>query len=172
MTLIETVIAMAMLVLFTGVVASVLSFTQQFFRESESLDYSGKFLSDNGSNGLMLDHYQLQLAMDYLIAQLQQPGLSKDAILAITEGPYQCSDDPVKDWGLLMGSSPRLPQNDNSKRYKICLETTRMVEPSLKQLSDNQNELAGIYFLQALPNQLNASTLPTRQLFCRPRPFC
>lgn len=30
----------------------------------------------------------------------------------------------------------------------------------------------GIYLLQALPERLNASTLPTRRLFCRPRPFC
>ena len=30
----------------------------------------------------------------------------------------------------------------------------------------------GIYVLQALPDRLDASTLPARRLFCRPRPFC
>ena len=36
----------------------------------------------------------------------------------------------------------------------------------------NSSATPGLYVLQALPTQLNASTLPVRRLFCRPRPFC
>ena len=36
----------------------------------------------------------------------------------------------------------------------------------------NNGATPGLYVLQALPTQLNASTLPVRRLFCRPRPFC
>ena len=168
MTLLEMVIAIAMLILFMGVVASVLSFTQQFFKQSETLDGSDVLLANNDSNGLLVDQHQLQLAMDQLIAQLQQPGLSKNAIEAIAAGPTKCSEDPANDWGL-MGSSPPLPQ-ESSKRYRICLETTPLREPTLNELL--ANEPPGIYILQALPDQLDASTLPSRQLFCRPRPFC
>ena len=168
MTLLEMVIAIAMLVLFMGVVASVLSFTQQFFKQSETLDGSEVLLSKNDSNGLLVDQHQLQLAMDKLITQLQQPGLLKADIEAIVAGPAQCSEDPVSDWGL-MGSSPTLPQ-EGSRRYRICLDTTPLREPTLDELL--ANEPPGIYILQALPDELDASTLPSRQLFCRPRPFC
>ena len=165
MTLVEMVIAMAMLVLFTAVVASVLSFTQQFFRQSETLDGSDILLSNIGSNGLLVDQHQLQLAMDQLIGQLQQPGWSREAIEAIArDSQRQCSYNPVVSWGL-MGGSLSLPP-----RYQICLRTTSLSEPSLDELLDNKPP--GIYILQALPDQLDASTLPTRQLFCRPRPFC
>ena len=34
------------------------------------------------------------------------------------------------------------------------------------------NDPQGIYLLQALPEQLSSASLPTRRLFCRPRPFC
>ena len=165
MSLVEMVIAMAMLVLFTAVVASVLSFTQQFFRQSETLDGSDILLSNIGSNGLLLDHHQLQLAMDQLIGELQQPGWSKNSIEAIAKDPQsQCSYSPVLEWGL-MGASVSLPPG-----YQICLRATSLSEPSLEKLLEN--EPPGIYVLQALPDQLDASTLPSRQLFCRPRPFC
>lgn len=165
MTLLEMVIAMAMLVLFTGVVASVLSFTQQFFRHSETVNGSDTFLSSIGSNGLLVDQHQLQLAMDQLIGQLQQPGWSKDAIEVIVQDTKrQCSYNPVMTWGL-MGPALSLPP-----RYQICLRTTSLSEPTIDRLLDN--DPPGIYILQALPDQLDASTLPSRQFFCRPRPFC
>ncbi len=165
MTLLEMVIAMAMLLLFTGVVATVLSFTQQFFRQSENLDGSNTLISSIGSNGLQVDQHQLQLVMDELIAQFQQAGWTKEAIEAIATDPQsKCSYNPVADWGL-MGTPLSLPP-----RYQICLRTTSLSEPSLDALL--AGEPPGIYVLQALPDQLDASTLPSRQLFCRPRPFC
>ena len=165
MTLVEMVIAMGMLVIFTAVVATVLSFTQQFFRQSERLDGSDTLLSNIGSNGLLVDQHELQLAMDALIAQLQQPAWSVDRLAAIVNDPSrQCSYNPVVSWGM-MGPALSLPP-----RYRICLRATSLTEPSVEQLL--AGDPPGIYVLQALPDQLDASTLPSRQLFCRPRPFC
>ena len=81
MTLLEMVIAMGMLVIFTSVVATVLSFTQQFFRQSERLDGSDTLLASIGSNGLLLDQHQLQLAMDQHRSGCQ-PAWSVDGLAA------------------------------------------------------------------------------------------
>ena len=48
--------------------------------------------------------------------------------------------------------------------YSICIWRT-----SFEEVSPSQ---AGIYMLQALPDESSASMLPVRRLFCRPRPLC
>ena len=177
MSLVEMVIAMAMLVLFTSTVASVLSFTQSFLRQAENLDGSDTLLATIGSKGLLVDQHELQLAMDILVEQLQQPGLSADDLQRITGDPdRRCTYNPVVSWGL-MGPALTLPP-----RYRICLRASSLVEPvdvvsggvvvssAVDQLTSGAPP--GIYILQALPDQLDSSTLPSRRLFCRPRPFC
>ena len=177
MTLVEMVVAIGMLVIFTSTVASVLSFSQRFLRQSETLDGSDTLLASIGSKGLLVDQHELQLAMDVLTEQLQQPGWSADDLLRITvDANRRCSYNPVGSWGL-MGPELVLPP-----RYRICLRATTLVEPvdvvngggivnsAVAQLE--KGAAPGIYVLQALPDQLDASTLPTRRLFCRPRPFC
>ncbi len=177
MTLVEMVIAMAMLVIFTATVASVLSFSQRFLRQSETLDGSDTLLASIGSKGLLVDQHELQLAMDALAEQLQQPGWSADDLLKITvDANRRCSYNPIGSWGL-MGPELVLPP-----RYRICLWATTLVEPldvvsggvvvnaAVTQLENGAPP--GIYVLQALPDRLDASTLPSRRLFCRPRPFC
>ena len=177
MTLVEMVIAMAMLVIFTATVASVLSFSQRFLRQSETLDGSDTLLASIGSKGLLVDQHELQLAMDALAEQLQQPAWSVDDLLKITvDANRRCSYNPVGSWGL-MGPELVLPP-----RYRICLWATTLVEPldvvsggvvvnaAVTQLENGAPP--GIYVLQALPDRLDASTLPARRLFCRPRPFC
>lgn len=177
MTLVEMVIAMAMLVIFTATVASVLSFSQRFLRQSETLDGSDTLLASIGSKGLLVDQHELQLAMDALAEQLQQPGWSVDDLLKITvDANRRCSYNPIGSWGL-MGPELVLPP-----RYRICLWATTLVEPldvvrggvvvnaAVTQLENGAPP--GIYVLQALPDRLDASTLPSRRLFCRPRPFC
>lgn len=184
MTLVEMVIAVGMLVIFTATVASVLSFTQSFLRQTETVDGSDTFLANIGSNGLLVDQHQLQLVMDDLVLQLQQPGWSAAALKSIAGDPKrQCTYDPVFSWKL-MGPALTLPP-----RYRICLRTSSLTEPTdVKDANGNvtisaftqlaglppltQASPPGIYILQALPDQLDASTLPARRLFCRPRPFC
>jgi len=186
LTLVETVIAMAMLVVFTATVASVLSFTQRFLRQSESLDGSDTLLADLGSKGLLVDQHELQLVMDALVDELQQPGWSADDLLAIAGDPQRrCSYTPVIDWGLIAASQDQLPERYQlPPRYRICLRATSLTEPidvvsgdqmiesAVDQMTADPPAPPGIYVLQALPDQLDASTLPARRLFCRPRPFC
>ena len=60
--------------------------------------------------------------------------------------------------------------------YSICLWQTSFEEASLQSLATDawpgNKEKAGLYILQALPDVADAATLPTRRLFCRPRPYC
>lgn len=164
MTLVEMIIAMAMLVMFTTMVSTVLSFTQRFLRQAETVDGTDTLLSSIGSHGLLVDQHHLQLAMDQLIAQLEQPGWSADELIAIARSAEPCSYNPVVAWGL-MGPVAVLPP-----RYRICLRTTSLAEPPIDDLLAGKPP--GIYVLQALPDSVDAATLPSRQVFCRPRPFC
>ena len=63
MTLLETLLAMTMLVVFTGVVAVVMQFTLRFFTTAES----GEQNEFEVSNGVFIDHQQIQLAMDGVV---------------------------------------------------------------------------------------------------------
>ena len=184
MTLVEMVISIGMLVIFTATVGSVLSFTQRFLKQTETLGGSDTLLADIGSKGLLVDQHELQLAMDVLVEQLQQPAWIAEDLRKIAADPIlQCSYNPVLSWDL-MGPALTLPP-----RYRICLRVTSLAEPTdvidsngvvttsafaqLAGLSPlTQASPPGIYILQALPDQLDASTLPARRLFCRPRPFC
>ena len=176
MTVLEVMIASLMLVVFTGVVAMVMEFTFRFLGASEA----GELDENNVANGVLIDHQEIQLSMDLLIDMLSQPGISKDRLDGKVMGEPRiafnpaksnpsvaCAANPVRNWGLPMRGI-KLPPG-----YKLCLWSTTAVEPSLTDLLDAENpDNPGIYLLQALPEKLSASTLPTRRLFCRPRPFC
>ena len=174
MTVLEMIIAILMLVVFTGVVSIVMEFTFRFLDASESGDLN----EFEVANGVLIDHQEIQLSMDLLVEILSQPGISKDRLDGQVSGLQRIAFDPVNDdpnvacvaadpvqqWGLPM------PKISLPPGYRLCLWTTTAAEPSLTALLAGANP--GIYLLQALPEKLSASTLPTRRLFCRPRPFC
>ena len=174
MTFIEMMLAVLMLVIFTGVVAMVMEFSFRFMGASES----GERNEFEVVNGVLIDHQVIQLSMDLLVEILSQPGISKDRLDGQVSGLQRIAFDPVNDdpnvacvaadpvqqWSLPM-QKISLPPG-----YRICLWATTAAEPSLTALLAGANP--GIYLLQALPEKLSASTLPTRRLFCRPRPFC
>ena len=169
MTLLETLLAMTMLVVFTGVVAVVMQFTLRFFTTAES----GEQNEFEVSNGVFIDHQQIQLAMDGVVEVLSQPGISLDGIAfdyrAVDPNVACPSALPVTQWGLPM-KEVSLPPG-----YRLCLwTTTAPPESSLSDLLNKGDDEAtpGIYLLQALPERLSSTSLPTRRLFCRPRPFC
>lgn len=183
MTQIEALIAIIMLVVFTGIVALVMQFTLRFFAAAES----GERNEFEVSNGVLIDHQQIQIAMDGLVEVLSQPGISLERLKG-----QACTDDvnesclpqiafdpssdqelacppalPVTQWGLPM-SDVSLPPG-----YRLCLWRTTELESSMSALIDGvDGAKPGIYLLQALPEQLSSASLPTRRLFCRPRPFC
>ena len=178
MTLLEMLVALLMLVVFTGVVAVVMEFTLRFLGAAES----GPQNQFAVSNGVLIDHQEIQIAMDQLVEVLSQPGISKDRLVGDLPGIPQIAfapgvnpklacvaGSPVQQWDLPMPAIV-LPAG-----YRLCLwmttEKTRESDmPSL--LTGATGAQPGIYLLQALPVRLSATLLPTRRLFCRPRPFC
>ena len=194
MTLLETLVAVGMLVVFTGVVAMVMQFTIRFFSSAELAGERNEF---NVSNGVLIDHQQLYIAMDSIVEVLAQPGISlmrfrgeeRCAVGATSSNCVPCPDKdreschpqiafspqvdpglacksrPVAQWNL----SPLMAEVMLPPGYRLCLWTT--TQPEIGMNEDGEY-IAGIYHLQALPQQLSDSNLPTRRLFCRPRPFC
>ena len=177
MTLLEVLVAILMLTVFTGVVAVVMEFTFRFLGEAES----GEKNEFEVSNGVLIDHQEIQIVMDQLVEVLSQPGISKERLLGQEAGYRQIafdpdqtdpqtacpSTDPVTQWELPMPTITLPPG------YRLCLWTTTEQEDGMSDLlADADGAQPGIYLLQALPEQVNATTLPTRRLFCRPRPFC
>ena len=88
MTLIEVLLALIMLTVFTGVVAMVMQFTLRFFTAAES----GEQNEFEVSNGVLIDHQKIHIAIDALVEVLSQPGISLERL----EGQERCSiDDPT-----------------------------------------------------------------------------
>ena len=196
MTLLESLVAIIMLVVFTSVVALVMQFTLRFFSAAESADRN----EFEVSNGVLIDHQQIQMAMDDLVEVLSQPGISLERLKGLercsADDPPSscaaCTDDfdescrpqiafdsgsdpqlacpaarPVTQWGLPM------PEVSLPPGYRLCLWKTTVVEsPIANLLEDGAGAQPGVYLLQALPESLSSVSLPTRRLFCRPRPFC
>ena len=167
MTLLEALLAMVMLVVFTGIVALVMQFTLRFFTAAES----GEQNEFEVSNGVLIDHQQIQMVMDDLVEVLSQPGISMEDIAFDPESvnpAVACPPArPVAQWGLPM------PEVSLPPGYRLCIWTTTAGESSMSDLmADVDCAKPGIYLLQALPERLSSSRLPTRRLFCRPRPFC
>jgi len=196
MTLLESLVAIIMLVVFTSVVALVMQFTLRFFSAAESGDRN----EFEVSNGVLIDHQQIQMAMDDLVEVLSQPGISLERLKGLercsADDPPSscaaCTDDfdescrpqiafdsgsdpqlacpaarPVTQWGLPM------PEVSLPPGYRLCLwKTTAVESPIGNLLEDRAGAQPGIYLLQALPESLSSASLPTRRLFCRPRPFC
>ena len=167
MSSLECVVSMAMLVFFTSVVALVMQFTLRFFAEAEA----GELNEFEVSNGVLIDHQQIQKSMDGLVEFLSQPGISLESIAfdpkSVQPNVACPAARPVTTWGLPM-KEVSLPPG-----YRLCLWKTTAVESSMAALIDDvKGAKPGIYLLQALPEQLSSNSLPTRRLFCRPRPYC
>ena len=196
MTALETLLAIGMLAVFTGVVVMVMQFTFSFFKESESGDKNELEVF----NGVLIDHQELHIAMDSLVELLSQPGISRDRLFAQERCPTDnppsnclpcpdnpsktcypgtqiafdpddaqpneaCVSSPVANWGL----SKLMPEVSLPPGYRLCLWMTTEKETNPDQYGKSE---PGIYLLQALPEQISPSGLPTRRLFCRPRPSC
>ena len=162
MSLLELLLAISMLAVFTGVVAMVMQFTLRFFSASES------GISNSSSNGVLIDHQQIHIAMDALVEVLSQPGIDLSNIsYSQDESPRNvCSADPVCDWGLENFIDRNKVKDLLPPGYLLCLwETTETAQAV-------STTMPSIYLLQALPEQITPSSLATRRMFCRPRPFC
>ena len=119
MTILELQLAIAMLVVFTGVVVMVMQFTLRFFSAAESVAPNKL----GTANGVLIDHGQLHLAMDALVEVLSQPGVSMTGVAfsKFDQPKEACKDDSV----LAMLDEEEI-KNLLPPGYRLCLlETTK-----------------------------------------------
>ena len=185
MSVLELLLAVTMLMVFTGVVAAVMEVTLSIMGEAECpVDVSGvRRCNDKNTedvaNGVLIDRQRIEALFDQLEQVLVQPGIPSARIDAIS-GPLGdspsdvCTPSASTSVWATSDKVPELPVLTFPRGYHLCLWTTGLQEASLENLLDPANTVAtpGVYVLQALPTELNASTLPVRRLICRPRPFC
>ena len=181
MSVLELLLAVTMLMVFTGVVTTVMEVTLRFMGEAECpVDFSGVRRCNDANtvdvaNGVLIDRQQIEVLFDQLEPVLVQPGIHLSRIAAISgdlgDPPAQPACTPAATTSFWAATVPELPVLTFPRGYHICLWRTGLPEASMEDLLNN-GATPGLYVLQALPTQLNASTLPVRRLFCRPRPFC
>ena len=166
MTLLEVLFSQAVFTGFLAVFLATFGFVQKFLKSSEDLNLS--------SFGVLIDHQLLYKEMDYISNIISQPSYTQEDLDNMIK---TCTPNPSLDWDL-PGRKIYFP-----KGYFLCLKKTSFPEPnddfddsgniiktSLEKLLEG--EKPGIYVLLSLPENISASTLPARRLFCRPMPFC
>ena len=84
MTLLELLLAVLMLVVFTSVVVMVMEFTFRFLGEAESGDNNDLEVS----NGVLIDHQEIHLAMDQLVEMSSQES-PNHVSMAMSQGSHR-----------------------------------------------------------------------------------
>ena len=162
MTLPELVLAIFMLISFTGFTLMIVRYTSRFFQplnEEAKEEYisAKKDLKDNLNDQTLINN-----AFDSIIEILSEPGIKKDYILNL-----ECTSLPALEWNIPSIDTKAIP-----KSYKICIKSTSLSESSYSALSSGEGK-PGIYILYSKPdNGISVSATPSRRIFCRPKPFC
>lgn len=187
MSVLELLLAVTMMMVFTGVVAAVMEVSLRFMGEAECpVDLNGvsrcndeSTETDDIANGVLIDRLRIEALFDQIEPVLVQPGIHRSRIDSISgtlgDAPSDvCTGDGSTSVWTSNEKVPELPVLNFPRGYHLCLWKTGPQEASIEQLLDDTNSSAmpGLYVLQALPAQLNAATLPVRRLICRPQPFC
>ena len=186
MSVLELLYAITMLMLFSGVVAAVMEVTLRFAGEAECpVDVNGiprcneaNTKDEDVAHGVLIERQRIEVLFDQLEEVLVQPGIHYSRIASISapigSAPNQPACTPAASTAFWTARVPELPSLTFPRGYHVCLWQTGLREASMENLLDptNNSPTPGLYVLQALPTQLNASTLPVRRLLCRPRPFC
>ena len=162
MTLPELVLAIIMLITFTGFAVMIFKYTARFFQPLNE-EAKEEYISSNKELQDMLnDHTLINNAFDSIIEILSEPGIKKDFILNL-----ECTSLPSIEWNIPSIDTKAIP-----KSYKICLKPTSLSESSYSVLSNGEGK-PGIYILYSKPdNGVSANATPIRRIFCRPKPFC
>ena len=162
MTLLELILAIFMLIAFTGFTVMIVSYTARFFQPLNE-EAKEEYISSNKELQDMLnDHTQLNNAFDSIIEIFSEQGINKDFILSL-----ECTSLPSLEWNIPSIDTKAIP-----KSYKICLKSTFLSESSYSRLSSGDGK-PGIYILYSKPdNGVSANAVPIRRIFCRPKPFC
>jgi len=162
MTLPELVLAIFMLIAFTGVSLMIVQYTSRFFQPLNE-EAKEEYISSNKELQDMLnDHIQINNAFDSIIEIFSEQGINKDFILNL-----ECTSLPSLEWNIPSIDTKAIP-----KSYKICIKPTSLTESSLPKLLNGEGK-PGIYILYSKPeNGVSVNATPTRRIFCRPKLFC
>ena len=162
MTLPELILAISMLIAFTGIAVMVTSYTARFFRPL-NVEVKEENASSNNELRYMLNHHsQINSAFDSIIEMLSEPGVDKNYILNL-----KCTSLHSLEWGIPSIDTEAIP-----KSYKICIKPTTLSESNYAKLANSEGK-PGIYILYSKPeNGVSVNATPLRRIFCRPKPFC
>ena len=162
MTLPELVLAIFMLIAFTGFTVVIVQYTSRFFQPLNE-EAKEEYISSNKELQDMLnDHTQINNTFDSIIEIFSEQGINKDFILNL-----ECTSLPSLEWNIPSIDTKAIP-----KSYKICIKPTSLTESSYSKLSNGEGK-PGIYILYSKPeNGVSVTATPTRRIFCRPKLFC
>ena len=162
MTLPELVLAIFMLVAFTGFTVMIVKYTSRFFQPLNEEAKDEYISSEKELQDMLNDHTQINNAFDSIIEVLSEPGIKKDFVLNL-----ECTSLPSQEWNIPSIDTKAIP-----KSYKICLKPTSLSESSYSRLSSGEGK-PGIYILYSKPDKgVSVNAIPIRRIFCRPKPFC
>ena len=185
MSVLELLLAVTMMMVFTGVVVAVMEVTLRFMGEAECpVDVSGvrrcnDANTEDVANGVLIDRQRIEVLFDQLEQVLVQPGIHYSRIESIS-GPLRslpaevCTSAASTSVWASNDKIPEIPVLTFPRGYHVCLWQVGPREALMEDLivPTRTSATPGLYVLQALPARLNASTLPVRRFICRPRPFC
>jgi len=164
MTLPELILAIFMLIAFTGFTVMIVSYTSRFFQPLNK-DIKEEDISSNKDLGGMLnDHFQMNNAFDSIIEILSEPGIKKDTLLK-----FECvyGQELSGEWNIPSINTKAIPES-----YKICIQPSSLTESSYSDLLSGGGK-PGIYILYSVPDDgVSVNATPVRRIFCRPKPFC
>ena len=182
MSMVEMLFSLLLITIFMATSVSILQLTSVILGKTNS-QVNGEFTTSADSylsQGVIIDQYKLQTAMDFYVDTLSQPGITLAKINSIIGSKFGnlkqgCSLSPSSDWNIPVNINP-FPNDTwspSSINYAICLKPTSLVESSLNNLINKASGAKpGIYVLLALPQKVTAYSLPARRVFCRPDPYC
>ena len=162
MTLPELVLAIMMLIAFTGFTVMIVQYTSRFFQPLNE-EAKEEYISSNKELQDMLnDHTQINNAFDSIIEIFSEQGIQKEFILNL-----ECTSLPSIEWNIPSIDTKAIP-----KSYKICIKPTSLSESSYSGILNGEGK-PGIYILYSKPeNGVSVNATPVRRIFCRPKPFC
>tara|TARA_A100001388_G_scaffold33527_1_gene21437 strand:- start:836 stop:1360 length:525 start_codon:yes stop_codon:yes gene_type:complete len=162
MTLPELVLAIFMLIAFTGFTVMIVRYTSRFFQPLNEEAKEEYITSEKELQDILNDHTQINNAFDSIIEILSEPGIKKDYVLNL-----KCTSLPSQEWNIPSIDTKAIPRS-----YKICLKPTSLSESSYSELANDTGK-PGIYILYSKPeNGVSVDSIPVRRIFCRPKPFC
>ena len=162
MSLPELVLAVLMLIAFSGFTVMIVRYTSKFFQPLNREAKEENISSNKELQDMLNDHTQINNAFDSIIEILSEPGIQKDTVLNL-----ECTYTPSIKWNIPSIDTKAIPES-----YKICIKPTSLTESSYSDLLNGEGK-PGIYILFSKPDGgVSVNATPVRRIFCRPKPFC